>query len=85
MATKVHYVSSSDGIKVRKEPAGAYLISLPLGNLMYEKSSDYVEAELNGTTYTWVNVHYYHENGTEGNGWVAKENTFAPFTTATFA
>lgn len=45
MATKVRYVSSSDGINVRKSPAGAYHTSLPLGNLMYEKSTDYVEAE----------------------------------------
>lgn len=77
--TKVRYANSG-GINVRSSAAGSVVTTIDQGNLMYDiPGVQTVTAALNGTTYTWVNVHYYKINSdsstTEGSGWVAMSTT----------
>lgn len=77
MATAVRYADAS-GIRVRLTPAGTLVNTMNGGDLMYDiPGVNPVVASLDGTSYTWVKVHYfmYGNRTEEGEGWVAKENT----------
>lgn len=78
MATNVRYVSSSNGINVRKTAAGTKAVSLNYGDLMYDiPGVAPVTKPLDGTSYVWVKVHYYRSStnpAEEGDGWVATAN-----------
>lgn len=83
--TKVRYANSG-GVNVRSSAAGSVVTTIDHGNLMYDiPGVQPVQAVLNGTTYTWVNIYYYKINGdnstTEGNGWVATSTTTEVSTT----
>ena len=60
MAT-VRYVNSSSGLNVRDSAAGTKVTTLNNGDLMYDiPGVANVTASLGGTSYVWVEVHYYN-------------------------
>ncbi len=79
MSTLVRYVTSSNGARVRDNPASSNIVvTLQSGELMYDHVGiSKVTAALNGTNHVWIKVHYYHINGdnstSEGDGWIAED------------
>lgn len=84
MATTVRRAPSG-GLNVRSTAAGTKVVTLNEGDLMYEISGvSKVTKSLNGTSYEWVKVHYYHSStkpATEGNGWVTTQHATVISTT----
>ena len=86
MALTVRYVYEKKGIIVRKTAAGDLKTYLNYEDVViYDPNDAPVTKPLNGTTYTWIKITYYHSGENDDDsatpsyvdtGWIARENTY---------